>query len=330
MGGICGGGGSESEEDKTDSIGSIGGIAGGESGSVLGSVNLTAPDDNKPEDKDDQPFFPSVIGVLDSVLGSLGGTPPEEEKQEGFTISSDAAPLQPAKPMQDLIFGTPVPSTEEPRPAGTGVTIQSGNIYTMKDDEGNVTGTLSALETLKDMKDAQDEYNLNFAGTTGATFGDSMTNMPTILDSLTGEALGQQMPNMPLGTVATQEQFENQEQFIPPDKLFGIFDPVYASPQKSFDAQLQMGQEKDSGSAGTATTATTNEPIFKYFQRAYKGGIPDRFLSGFLTRFGYSPTFIDQQMQVNEDGEIVDASGNLIEGLPNVALIGEQIKQQVA
>ena len=324
MGGICGGGGSEPEEDKTDSIGSIGGIAGGESGSVLGSVNLTAPDENKTEEKD-QPFFPSVIGVLDSVLGSIGATPPEQEEKEKFTISSDAAPLQPQKPMQDLIFKTPVPSTEEPKPAGTGVTIQSGNIYTMKDDEGNVTGTLSALETLQDMKDAQDEYNLNFAGTTGTTFGDSMTNMPTILDSLTGEALGTQMPNLPLGTVATQEQFENQEQFIPPDKLFGIFDPVYASPQKSFDAQLQMGQEKDSGSAGT-----TNEPIFNYFQRAYKGGIPDRFLSGFLTRFGYSPTFIDQQMQVNEDGEIVDSQGNLIEGLPNVALIGEQIKQQVA
>ena len=322
MGGICGGGGSEPEEDKTDSIGSIGGIAGGESGSVLGSVNLTAPDKNEP--KDDQPFFPSVIGVLDSVLGSLGSTPPEEEEKEGFTISSDAAPLQPQKPMQDLIFKTPVPSTEEPRPADTGVTIQSGNIYTMKDDEGNVTGTLSALETLQDMKDAQDEYKLNFAGTTGTTFGDSMTNMPTILDSLTGEALGQQMPNLPLGTVATQEQFENQEQFIPPEPLFGIFDPVYASPQPSFDAQLQMGQEQDS-----IPVETKNEPIFNYFQRAYKGGIPDRFLSTFLTRFGYSPTFIDQQMQVNEDGEIVDALGNLIAGLPNVALIGEQIKQQV-
>jgi hypothetical protein len=198
----------------------------------------------------------------------------------------------------------------------------------MKDDEGNVTGTLSALETLQDMKDAQDEYNLNFAGTAGTTMADSMPEMPTLLDSLTGEALGQQMPNMTLGTVATQEQFENQEQFIPPDKLFGIFDPVYASPQPSFDAQLQMDEdrklEKDSG------PPVQNEPIFKYFQRAYKGGIPDRFLSSFLTRFGYSPTFIDQQMQVNEDGEIVDAQGNLIEGLPNVALIGEQIKQQVA
>ena len=312
MGGFNAGGGNEDEyQDPYESAGTFG--------------NLTAPDDNKPEEKDDQPFFPSVIGVLDSVLGSLGGTPPEEEEQEGFTISSDAAPLQPQKPMQDLIFKTPVPSTEEPRPADTGVTIQSGNIYTMKDDEGNVTGTLSALETLKDMKDAQDEYNLNFAGTTGTTFGDSMTNMPTLLDSITGEALGQQMPNLPLGTAATQELYENQEQFIPPDKLFGIFDPVYASPQKSFDAQLQMGQEKDSGSTGT-----TNVPIFNYFQRAYKGGIPDRFLSGFLTRFGYSPTFIDQQMQVNEDGEIVDSQGNLIEGLPNVALIGEQIKQQVA
>ena len=41
-----------------------------------------------------------------------------------------------------------------------------------------------------------------------------MTNMPTLLDSITGQALGQQMPNLPLGTVATQEQFENQEQFI--------------------------------------------------------------------------------------------------------------------
>ena len=51
--------------------------------------------------------------------------------------------------------------------------------------------------------------------------------------------------------------------------------------------------------------------------------------SSFLTRFGYSPTFIDQQMQVNEDGEIVDAQGNLIEGLPNIALIGEKIKQEM-
>ena len=317
MGGICGAGSGDSfgggNEDPFESAGTFG--------------NLTAPDEPKEEDEKDESFFPSVIGVLDSVLGSINATPPEEKEQQGFTISSDAAPLQTQKPMQDLIFKTPVPSTEEPRPADTGVTIKSGNIYTMKDDEGNVTGTLSALETLQDMKDAQDEYNLNFAGTTGATFGDSMTNMPTLLDSITGQALGQQMPNLPLGTVATQEQFENQEQFIPPDKLFGIFDPVYASPQKAFDAQLQMGQEKDSGSAGTTKT---NEPIFKYFQRAYKGGIPDRFLSGFLTRFGYSPTFIDQQMQVNEDGEIVDALGNLIEGLPNVALIGEQIKQQVA
>ena len=69
--------------------------------------------------------------------------------------------------------------------------------------------------------------------------------------------------------------------------------------------------------------------VIKYFQRAYKGGIPDRFLNSFLTRFGYSPTFIDQQMQVNEDGEIVDAQGNLIEGLPNIALIGEKIKQEM-
>lgn len=291
---------------------------------VFDSVNLSAPDKNEP--KEEKTFFPSAIGVLDSVLGSLSSTPPEQEEQEKFTISSGAAPFQPAKPMQDLIFGTTVPSTEEPRPAGTGVTIQGGNIYTMKDDEGNVTGTLSALETLKDMKDAQDEYNLNFAGTAGATFGDSMTNMPTLLDSITGEALGQQMPNLPLGTVATQEQFENQKQFIPPPKLFGIFDPVYASPQPSFDAQLQMSEERNQDSG----PPVQREPIFKYFQRAYKGGIPDRFLSSFLTRFGYSPTFIDQQMQVNEDGEIVDAQGNLIEGLPNVALIGEQIKQQIA
>ena len=289
------------------------------------SVNLSAPDKNEPKEEE-QYIFPSAIGVLDSVLGSIGATAPEQEKKEGFTISSGAAPFQPAKPMQDLIFGTTVPSTEEPRPADTGVTIQSGNIYTMKDDEGNVTGTLSALETLQDMKDAQDEYNLNFAGTAGTTFGDSMTNMPTLLDSITGEALGQQMPNLPLGTVATQEQFENQKQFIPPPKLFGIFDPVYASPQPSFDAQLQMSEERNQDSG----PAVQREPIFKYFQRAYKGGIPDRFLSSFLTRFGYSPTFIDQQMQVNEDGEIVDAQGNLIEGLPNVALIGEQIKQQIA
>jgi hypothetical protein len=34
-------------------------------------------------------------------------------------------------------------------------------------------------------------------------------------------------------------------------------------------------------------------------------------------------------MQVNEDGEIVDAQGNLIEGLPNIALIGEKIKQEM-
>jgi len=308
MGGICGGGGSEPEEDKTDSIGSIGGIAGGESGSVLGSVNLTAPDEPKEEDEEDESFFPSIFGVLDSVLGSIGATAPEEEEQQGFTISSDAAPYKP-KPGED------------PKPPGTGITLSSGNIYTQTDDEGNITGTLSVGGTLQDMQDAQNEYNLNFEGLAGTTFGDSMTNMPTILDSLTGEALGQQMPNMPLGTVATQEQFENQEQFIPPEPLFGIFDPVYASQQPSFDALLGMQQEQDSGS--------TNEPIFKYFQRAYKGGIPDRFLSGFLTRFGYSPTFIDQQMQVNEDGEIVDSQGNLIEGLPNVALIGEQIKQQV-
>ena len=92
MGGICGGGGSEPEEDKTDSIGSIGGIAGGESGSVLGSVNLTAPDKNEP--KDDQPFFPSVIGVLDSVLGSLGSTPPEEEEQESKVVQAGVAALR--------------------------------------------------------------------------------------------------------------------------------------------------------------------------------------------------------------------------------------------
>jgi hypothetical protein len=320
MGGFCGGGSSEPEEDKTDSIGSIGGIAGGESGSVLGSVNLTAPDEPKEEEKDDQPFFPSVIGVLDSVLGSISATPPEEEEKEGFTISSEAAPLQPQKPMQDLIFGTPVPSTEEPRPAGTGVTIQGGNIYTMTDDEGNVTGTLSALETLQDMKDAQD------SAVFGEPAGTIVDSMPTLLDSLTGEALGQQMPFEPLGTVA--EPSEVMQEFVPPEPLFGIFDPVYASPQPSFDAQLQMDEdrklEKDSG------PPVQNEPIFRYFQRAYKGGIPDRFLSSFLTRFGYSPTFIDQQMQVNEDGEIVDAQGNLIEGLPNVALIGEQIKQQIA
>ena len=36
-------------------------------------------------------------------------------------------------------------------------------------------------------------------------------------------------PNLPLGTVATQEQFENQEQFIPPDKLFGIFEIIRSS-----------------------------------------------------------------------------------------------------
>ena len=300
MGGICGAGSGDSfgggNEDPFESAETFG--------------NLTAPDEPQEED---EPFFPSVIGVLSSVLGSIGATPPEEEEQQGFTISSDAAPYKP-KPGED------------PKPPGTGITLSSGNIYTQTDDEGNITGTLSVGGTLQDMQDAQNEYNLNFEGLAGTTFGDSMTNMPTILDSLTGEALGQQMPNMPLGTVATQEQFENQEQFIPPEPLFGIFDPVYASPQPSFDALLQMQQEQDSGSAGTITT---NEPIFKYFQRAYKGGIPDRFLSGFLTRFGYSPTFIDQQMQVNEDGEIVDAQGNLIEGLPNVALIGEQIKQQV-
>jgi hypothetical protein len=315
MGSVCAGG--SSEEDKTDSMGSIGGIAGGESGSVLGSVNLSAPDKNEP--KEDKTFFPSAIGVLDSVLGSIGATPPEEEKKEGFTISSEAAPFQPAKPMQDLIFGTTVPSTEKPRPAGTGVTIQGGNIYTMKDDEGNVTGTLSALQTLKDMKDAQD------SAVFGEPAGTIVDSMPTLLDSITGEALGQQMPFEPLGTVAQPSQV--MQEFTQPDKLFGIFDPVYASPQKSFDAQLQMGDEQNQDSE---PLATTNEPIFRYFQRAYKGGIPDRFLSSFLTRFGYSPTFIDQQMQVNEDGEIVDAQGNLIEGLPNVALIGEQIKQQIA
>ena len=318
MGSACAGG--SSEEDKQDSMGSIGGIAGGESGSVLGSVNLTAPDKNQP--KEDKPFFPSVIGVLDSVFGSIGATPPEEEKKEGFTISSGAAPLQPQKPMQDLIFKTPVPSTEEPRPAGTGVTIQGGNIYTMKDDEGNVTGTLSALETLKDMKDAQD------SAVFGEPAGTIVDSMPTLLDSLTGEASGQQMPFEPLGTVAQPNEFTIMQEFTPPDKLFGIFDPVYASPQPSFDAQLQMSEEKKLEK--DSEPATTNEPIFRYFQRAYKGGIPDRFLSSFLTRFGYSPTFIDQQMQVNEDGEIVDAQGNLIEGLPNVALIGEQIKQQIA
>ena len=220
------------------------------------SVNLSAPDKNEPKEEE-QYIFPSAIGVLDSVLGSIGATAPEQEKKEGFTISSGAAPFQPAKPMQDLIFGTTVPSTEEPRPAGTGVTIQGGNIYTMKDDEGNVTGTLSALETLQDMKDAQDEYNLNFAGTTGTTFGDSMTNMPTLLDSITGEALGQQMPFEPLGTVAQPCQV--MQEFIPPDKLFGIFDPVYASPQKSFDAQLQMSEERNQDSG----PAVQREPIFK-------------------------------------------------------------------
>ena len=118
MGGICGAGSGDSfgggNEDPYEAPG------------TFGSVNLTAPDKNEP--KEDKQFFPSMIGVLDSVLGSLGSTPPEQEEQEKFTISSGAAPFQPAKPMQDLIFGTTVPSTEEPRPAGTGVTIQGGNI----------------------------------------------------------------------------------------------------------------------------------------------------------------------------------------------------------
>ncbi len=304
------------KETRQDSIGSIGGIAGGESGSVLGSVNLTAPDVNKPDDKDDQPFFPSVFGVLDTVLGSLGSTAPEQEKQEGFTISSEAAPLQPQKPMQDLIFKTPVPSTEEPRPKGTGVTIQGDNIYTMTDDAGNVTGTLSALETLQDMKDAQDKYNLNFAGTTGTTLGDSMTNMPTLIDSKTGKILGQQMPNIELGTVATQEQFENQEQFIPPKPLFGIFDPVYASPQPSFDAQLQMGQDKDSVLASSANlTGTANEPITKINGVPISAIFNQRFpqfnyvkqpnLSGFSS---LQPS-VEQQQNFNMVNEFITSKG---------------------
>ena len=205
---------------------------------------------------------------------------------------------------------------------GFGATIKGGNIYAMKDDEGNVTGTLSALETLKDMKAVQD------SAVFGEPAGTIVDSMPTLLDSLTGEALGQQMPFAPLGTVADDfDMASKMGPFVPPEPLFGIFDPVYASPQPSFDAQLKMGEdrklEKDFG------PPVQKEPIFRYFQRAYKGGIPDRFLSSFLTRFGYSPTFIDQQMQVNEDGEIVDAQGNLIEGLPNVALIGEQIKKEI-
>ena len=38
-------------EPTQDSMGSIGGIAGGKSGSVLGSVNLTAPDKNEPKEE---------------------------------------------------------------------------------------------------------------------------------------------------------------------------------------------------------------------------------------------------------------------------------------
>ena len=72
---------------------------------------------------------------------------------------------------------------------------------------------------------------------------------------------------MPLGTVATQEQFENQEQFIPPPKLFGIFDPVYASPQKSFDAQLRMAQDRGAD-PGTRMASKKPEPIYSYFRRA--------------------------------------------------------------
>ena len=340
MGGLCGGGGG------SDSFGG-GNQDPYETPGTFGSL-ITTSDQNKPkEEKDDPPVvvppqtipfkskkpepkpepkieIPTMLGVLNDILSPLGFKAPPPEQKEGFTISSQAAPVPDPKPMKDLIPGFPdVPVDPEDMPlqdkTGFGATIKGGNIYAMKDDEGNVTGTLSALETLKDMKAVQD------SAVFGEPAGTIVDSMPTLLDSLTGEALGQQMPFAPLGTVAQPSQV--MQEFTPPPKLFGIFDPVYASPQPSFDAQLKMGEdrklEKDSG------PPVQKEPIFRYFQRAYKGVIPDRFLTGFLTRFGYSPTFIDQQMQVNEDGEIVDAQGNLIEGLPNVALIGEQIKKEI-
>ena len=289
-----------------------------------GFSNLSAAN-NKPKENE-KPFGSfGVLPAVHSLFSGLGATAPVEEKRPAFTLSSGAAPVPDPKPMKDLIPGYPdVPIAPSDMPKqGFGATISEGQIYV----DPETKSTLSGLGTLRDMKDAQDEYNLNFAGTTGTTMADSMPEMPTLLDSLSGEALGQQMPNMPLGTVATQEQFENQEQFIPPPKLFGIFDPVYASPQKSFDAQLRMAQDREAES-GTRMASKKPEPIYSYFRRAYKGGIPDRFLTSFLTRFGYSPEYIDSQVRVNEDGEIVDAQGNLIEDLPNVALIGEKIKQE--
>ena len=276
-----------------------------------------------------------TLGVLDKILGSAGFKAPVEEKRPGFTISSGAAPVPDPNQMKDLIPGFPdVPINPEDMPKqGFGATIKGGNIYGMRDNSdpnpnvpSNVTGTLSALETLRDMKNVQD------SAVYGKPAGTITDEMPTLLDSLSGDILGQQMPNMPLGTVADPSQI--MQEFQPPtEKFLGLFDNVYASPQKSFDAQMEMADDrglKSGATSGTGMMSQKSEPIYSYFQRAFKGGIPDRFLSGFLTRFGYSPTFIDQQMQVNEDGEIVDAQGNLIEGLPNVALIGEQIKQQVA
>lgn len=268
-----------------------------------------------------------VLPTINSIFSSLGSTPPvdpNKKPEPSFTLKSQAAKPSDPTQMKDLIPGYPdVPIDPADMPlqdkTGFGATIKGGNIYATTDDAGNVTGTLSALETLRDMKDVQD------SAVYGEPAGTIVDSMPTLLDSLSGEALGQQMPFEPLGKVAEPSQV--MQEFVPPEKLFGILDPVYASPQPSFDAQLRMGDErrleKDSG------TTSAREPIFSYFQRAYKGGIPDRFLRSFLTRFGYSPEYIDTQLRVNEDGEIIDAQGNLIEDLPNIALIGEKIKQEL-
>ena len=289
------------------------------------------------EKKNDKPFGSfGILPAVHSFFSSLGSTPPvdpNKKPEPSFTLKSQAAPVSAPTPMKDLIPGYPnVPIDPADMPlqddTGFGATIKGGNIYATTDDAGNVTGTLSALETLRDMKNVQDSMG-NIKPYLAPTFATpeqiTSSKMPTLLDSLSGEALGQQMQNMPLGTVATPELLESPPIFKKPEKLFGILDPVYASPQKSFDAQLRMGDEKDSGIG----TTSAREPIFSYFQKAYKGGIPDRFLRSFLTRFGYSPEYIDTQLRVNEDGEIIDAQGNLIEDLPNIALIGEKIKQEL-
>jgi len=286
-----------------------------------GFSNLSAANNKPKEDK--KPFGSfGVLPAVHSFFPGLGAKAPVEEKRPAFTLSSGAAPVPDPKPMKDLIPGYPdVPIAPSDMPKqGFGATISEGQIYV----DPETKSTLSGLGTLREMKDAQD------SAVYGEPAGTITDEMPTLLDSLSGETLGQQMPNMPLGTVADPSQI--MQEFQPPtEKFLGLFDPVYASPQKSFDAQLRMAQDRGAD-PGTrmASQQSEPEPIYSYFQRAFKGGIPDRFLNSYLTRFGYSPSFINSQMRVNEDGEIVDAQGNLIEGLGNVALIGEKIKQEVA